>query len=178
MFPALSGRIFTTNPSGPITTRQLEGEKVEAVTDFDFLGSKATVNSDYRHEIKRCLLFGRKTMTNLESRDITLLANVHIITTMVLPEVRYSTNVIWTIKKVECPKTDAFKLWWWRSLLRIPWVARRSSHLILKEINLEYSLKGLILKLQYFGHLMWTAKQGREWLKAKEKPVAEDEIFK
>ena len=130
---------------------------MEAVTDFDFLGSKVTVDSDCRHEIKRCLLFGRKTMTNLDSRDIILLIHVRIMTTMVLPEVRYFTNMIWTIKKAECPKIDAFKLWCWRRLLRIPWAARRSSHLILKEINPEYSVKGLMLKLQYSGNLMWRA---------------------
>ena len=141
---------------------------MEAVTDFDFLGSKVTVDSDCRHEIKRCLLFGRKTMTNLDSRDIILLTHVRIITTMVLSEVRYSTNMIWTIKKAECPKIDAFKLWCWRRLLRIPWAARRSSHLILKEINLEYSLKGLMLKPQYFGNLMWRANTWEKNLEGRE----------
>ena len=141
---------------------------MEAVTDFDFLGSKVTVDSDCRHEIKRCLLFGRKTMTNLDSRDIILLTHVRIITTIVLSEVRYSTNMIWTIKKAECPKINAFKLWCWRRLLRIPWAARRSSHLILKEINLEYSLKGLMLKPQYFGNLMWRANTWEKNLEGRE----------
>ena len=126
-------------------------------TNFILFGSKITADSNCSHEIKRCLLFGRKTMTNLDSRDIILLIHVRIMTTMVLPEVRYFTNMIWTIKKAECPKIDAFKLWCWRRLLRIPWAARRSSHLILKEINPEYSVKGLMLKLQYSGNLMWRA---------------------
>ena len=117
---------------------------------------------DCSHEIKRCLLLGRKAMTNLnsilKSRDITLLIKVHIVKGMVLPVVMYRCEN-WTIKKAECWRIDAFKLWCWRKLLRVPWAARRSNQSILKEISPEYSLEGLMLKLklQYFGHLMWRA---------------------
>ena len=133
--------------------------KVETLTDFLFLGFKITADSDWSHEIKRCLLLGRKSMTNLDgtlkSRDITLLTEVLIVKAMVYSMVMYSCES-WTIKKAECQRIDAFELWCWRRLLRVPWTARRSNHSILKEINPEYSLEGLILKLklQYFGHLI------------------------
>ena len=127
---------------------------METVTDFIFLGSKITVDGDCSHEIKRCLLLGRKTMTNqdsvLKSRDITLPKKA-----MVFPVVMYGYES-WTIKKAEHQRIDAFELWCWRRLLRVPWTARRSNQSILKEISPEYSLEGLMLKLklQYFGHLM------------------------
>ena len=145
--------------SSLITSRQIEGGKVEAVTDLIFLGSKITVDGDCRHEIRRLLVLGRKVMTSLESvlksRDITLLTKVHLVNAMVFPVVMYGCES-WTIKKVECQRTDVFELWYWRRLLRVPWTARRSNQSVLKEINLEYSLEGLMLKLklQYFGHLM------------------------
>ena len=132
---------------------------MEAVTDFIFLGSKITVDGDCSHEIKRCLLLGRKAMTNLDSilksRDITLPTKVHVVKAMVFPVVMYGQES-WTIKKAECQRTDAFELWCWRRLLRVPWTAKRSTHSILREISPEYSLEGLTLKLklQYFGHLM------------------------
>ena len=141
--------------SGPITLWQIEGEKVGAVKDFIFLDSKITGNDDYSHEIKRHLLLGRKAMTIasiLKSRDITLLTEVHIVKAMVFPAVTYRCES-WTIKKTKCQRTDAFELWCWRRLLRVPWTARRSNQSILKEINPEYSLEGLLLKLklQYLG---------------------------
>ena len=125
-----------------------------------FWGSKTTADGDCSHEIKRCLLLGRKAMTNLDSilktRDITLLTNVHLVKAMVFPVVMYGCES-WTIKKAEHQRIDAFELWCWRRLLRVPSTARRSNQSILKEISPEYSLEGLILrlKLQYFGHLMW-----------------------
>ena len=143
--------------SSPITSWQIEGEKVEAVTDFIFLGSKIIADSDCSHEIKRYLLLGRKAMTNLDrilkNKDITLPTKVHIVKAMVFPVVIYGCE-IWTIKKVERQKMDAFELWCWRRLFRVPWTARRSNQSILKEISPEYSLEGLMLqlKLQYFGH--------------------------
>jgi len=144
--------------SGPITTRQIEGEKVEVMTDFLFLGSKITADRHCSHEIRRQLLLGRKAMTNLDSalksRDITLLAKVHIVKAMIFPVVRYSCKS-WTVKKAECQRIEAFELWCWRRLLRVPWIARRSNQSILREINPEYTLEGLMLKLKYFGHLMW-----------------------
>ena len=127
-----------------------------------FLGSKITADGDCSHEIKRHLLLGRKTMTNLDSilksRDITLLAKVHIAKAMVFPVIMYRCES-WTIKKAECWRIDAFELWCWRRLLRVPWTARRSNQPILKEINPEYSSEGLMVKLkfQYFGHLMGRA---------------------
>ena len=143
--------------SGTIPSWQIEGGNVEAVTDFIFLGSKITADGDCNHEIKRCLLLGRKTMTNLDSvlksKDITLLTKVHIIKAMVFPIVMYRCES-WTIKKTECRRIDAFELWCWRRLLKKPWTARRSKQSILKEISPEYSLEGLMLKLKYFGHLM------------------------
>ena len=132
---------------------------METVREFIFLGSKTTADGDCSHEIKRCLLLGRKAMTNLDSilktRDITLLTNVHLVKAMVFPVVMYGCES-WTIKKAEHQSIDAFELWCWRILLRVPWTARRSDQSILKEISPEYSLEGLILrlKLQYFGHLM------------------------
>ena len=131
------------------------------VTDFLFLGSKITMDSDCSHEIKRCLLLRRKAMTNLnslvESRDITLLTKARIVKAMVFPVVMYGYKS-WTIRKTGCRRTDAFELWCWRRLFRIPWTERRSNQLILKETNPEYSLEALMLKLklklQNFGHLM------------------------
>ena len=145
--------------SGPITSWQIDGETVETVSDFIFGGSKITADGDCSHEIKRCLFLGRKVMTNLnsifKSRDITLLAKVCLVKAMVFPVVMYGCER-WTIKKAEHQRIDAFKLWCWRRLLRVPWTARRSNQSILKEISPEYSLEGpvLKLKLQYFGHLM------------------------
>ena len=135
-------------------------EIVETVANFIFLGSKITVDSDYSHEIKSCLLLGRKAMTNLDgilkSRDITA-DKGHIVNTVVFPVIMFGCES-WTTKKVKCQRIDAFDLWCWRRLLRVPWIAR-SNQSILKEINPEYSLKGLMLKLklQYFGHLMQRA---------------------
>ena len=135
------------------------GKKMETVTDSIFLGSKITMDRDCSHEIKRCLLLGRKAMTNLDhifkSRDITLLTKVHIIKAMVFPVVMYGCES-WTIKKAEHQRIDAFELWCWKRLLRIPWTARRSNKSILKEISPGISLEGMMLKLklQYFGHLM------------------------
>ena len=146
-------------PSGPITPWEIDGETVETVSDFIFLGSKITADGDCSHEIKRHLLLGRKVITNLdsilESRDITLLTKVCLVKAMVLPVVMYGCES-WTIKKAERWRIDAFELWCWKRLLRVPWTARRSNQSILKEINPEYSLEGpmLKLKLQSFGHLM------------------------
>ena len=145
--------------SAPITAWQTEGEKVEVMTDFLFLGSKVTADGDRSHEIRRRLLLVRKAMTNLDnvlkSRDIALLTKVPIVKAMVFPVVMYGYES-WTVKKAERQRTDAFKLWCWRRLLKVPWTARRSNQSILREINPEYSLEGLMLKLmfQYFGHLM------------------------
>ena len=144
---------------GYVTSWQIDGEKAEAVSDFIFLGFRITVDGDCSHKIKRRLFLGRKAMTNidniLKSRDITLPTKVCLVKAMVFPVIMYRYES-WTIKKAECRRTDAFKLWYWRRLLRVPWTARRSNQSILKEINLEYSLEGLMLKLkcQYFGHLM------------------------
>ena len=133
------------------------GEKVEAVTALIFLGCKITGGSDCSHEIKRYLLLGRKAMKNLDSilksRDITLPTKGHIVKAMVFPVVMYGCES-WTIKKAEHQRIDAFELWCWRRLLRVPWTAGRANQSILKEISPEYSLEGLMLKLQYFGHLM------------------------
>ena len=145
--------------SGPITSWEIDGETVETVPDFIFLGSKITTDCDCSHEIKRCLLLGRKIMTNLDSilkrRDITLPTKVHLVKAMVFPVVMYGCEC-WTLKKAECRRIDVFELWFWRRLLRVPWTARRSNQSILKEISPKYSLQGLMLKLklQYFGHLM------------------------
>ena len=145
--------------SGPITSWEIDGETVETVSDFIFLGSKITADGDCSHEIKRHLLFGRKVMTNLDnilkSRDITWPTKVHLVKAMVFPVVMYGCES-WTIKKAEHRRTEAFELWCWRRLLRVPWIARRSNQSILKEISPGCSLEGLMLKLklQYFGHLM------------------------
>ena len=145
--------------SVPITSWQIEGETVEIVTDFIFLGFKITADGDCSYEIKRCLLLGRKAMSNLynilKSRDITLPTKVCLVKALVFLVVMYECES-WTIKKAECQRIDAFELWCWRRLLRVPWTARRSNQSILKEINSAYSLEGLMLKmkLQYFGHLM------------------------
>ena len=137
--------------SGPITSWKMEGEKMEAVTDFIFLGFKITEDNDCSNEIKRHLLLGRKAMTNLDSilksRDITFLTKVHLVKAMVFPVVMYGCES-WTIKKVEHQRIDAFELWCWRRLLRIPWTAKRSNQPILKEIKPEYPLEGLMLKLK------------------------------
>ena len=148
--------------SGPITSWEIDGETVETVSDFIFLGSKITADGDSSHEIKRHLLLGGKVITNLDStlksRDITWLTKVHIVKAMVFPVVVYRCES-WTIKKVECQKIDVFELWCWRRFSRVLWTARRSNQPTLKEINPEYSLEGLMLKLklQYFGHLMQRA---------------------
>ena len=130
---------------------------MKTVRDFILLGSKVTVDSGCSHEIKGCLFLGRKAMTNLDnvlkSRDITLPTKADIVKAMVFPVVMYGCES-WTIKKTECQRIDAVKLWCWRRLLRVPWTAKRSNQPILKEINPKYSLEGLILKLQYFGYLM------------------------
>ena len=132
--------------SSPITSRQIDGETMETVTDFIFLGSKITADGDCRHEIKRCLLLGRKAMTNLDSilkcRHITEMTKVHLVKAMVFPVVMYGCES-WTKKKVECQRIDAFELWYWRRLLRVPWTAKRSNQSIVKEISPEYSLEGL-----------------------------------
>ena len=139
--------------SSPITSWQTE--KVEAVTDFIFLGSKITADGDCSHEIKRCLLLRRKTRINLDSilksRNITLSTKVYIVKAMVFPVVIYGCEN-WTVKKIEHCRFDAFKLWCWRRLLKVPWTAKRSNQSILKEISPEYSLEGLMLKFQYFVH--------------------------
>ena len=138
---------------------QIDGETVESVTDFILGGSIITTYGDCSHEIKRCLLLGRKVMTNLDSilksRDTTLSTKVHLVKAMVFPVVMYGCES-WTIKKAEQWRIDAFELWCWRRLLRVPWTARRSNQSILKEISPKYSLEGLMLKLklQYFGHLI------------------------
>ena len=145
--------------SGPITSREIDGETVETVSDFILRGFKITAEGDCSHEIKRCLLLGRKVMTNLDSilksRDITWSTKVRLVKAMVFPVVMYGCES-WTVKKAECQRIDAFELWCWRRLLRVPWTARRSKQSVLKEISPEYSLEGLMLKLefQYFGHLM------------------------
>ena len=145
--------------SGPITSWQIDGETVETVADFIFLGSKITADGDCSHEIKRCLFLGSKVMTNLDSilksRDITLQTKVCLLKAMVFPMVTYGCES-WTIKKAEGQRIDAFELWSWRRLLRASWTARKANQSILKEISPEYSLEGLMLKLklQYFSHLM------------------------
>ena len=145
--------------SGPVTSWQIDGEIVEMMADFTFGGSKITANGDCSHEIKSRLLLGRKVMTNLnsilKSRDIILSIKVHLGKAMVFPVVMYGCES-WAVKKAGHRRIDAFELWCWRRLLRVPWTARRSNQSILKEISPGCSLKGLILKLklQYFGHLM------------------------
>ena len=145
--------------SGPITSWEIDGETVETVADFILGGSKITADGDCSHESKRCLLLGRKVMTNLDSifksRDITLPTKSCLVKAMVFPVVMYGCES-WTVKKAERRRIDAFELWCWRRLLRVPWTARRSNQSILKEISPGCSLEGrmLKLKLQYFGHLM------------------------
>ena len=145
--------------SCPNNSRQIDEETMETVRDFIFLVSKITADGDCSHEIKRRLLLGRKAMTSLDrmlkSRDINLPTKVHLVKAMVFPVVMYGRET-WTIKKAERQRIDAFELWCWRSLLRVPWFARRSNQSLLKEISPEYSLEGLMLKvkLQFFGHLM------------------------
>ena len=142
--------------SGSITSWEIDGE---TVSDFIFGGSKITADGDYSHEIKRCLLLGRKVMTNLENilkrRDITLPTKVRLVKAMVFPVVMYGCES-WTVKKAECRRIDDFELWCWRRLMRVPWTARRPNQSILKEISPGISLEGMMLKLklQYFGHLM------------------------
>ena len=145
--------------SGPISSWQINGETVETVADFIFGGSRITADGDCSHEIKRCLLLGRKAMTNIDSifksRDITLPTKVRLVKAMVFPVIMYGCES-WTVKKAERQRIDAFELWCWRRLLRVPWTARRSNQSILQEISPGCSLEGLMLrlKLQYFGHLM------------------------
>ena len=145
--------------SSPITSWEIDEETVETVSDFIFGGSKITAHGDCSHEMKRCLLPGRKVMTNLDSifksRDITLPTKVHLVKAMVFPMVMYGGEG-WIVKKAEHRRIDAFELWCWRRLLRVPWTARRFDQSMLKDINPDYSLEGLMLKLklQYFGHLM------------------------
>ena len=170
--------------SGSITLWEIDGE---TVSDFIFVDSKITADGDFSHEIKRCLLLGRKVMINLDSilksRDITLPTKVHLVKAMVFPVVMYECES-WTIKKAKCRRIDAFELWCWRSLLRVPWTARRSNQSILKEISPGCSLEGLMLKLklQYFGHLMQridslekTLMLGGIWWQ-EEKGITEDEM--
>ena len=148
--------------SGPITSWQMDGETMETLTDYIFLGSKIIAAGDCSHEIKRHLLLGRKAMTNLDSiikgRNITLPERVHLVKPIIFPVVMYGCKS-WTRKKAERQRIDAFELWCWRRFLRVPWTSRRSNQSILKEISPEYSLEGLMLKLklQYFGHLLWRA---------------------
>ena len=145
--------------SGPITSWQIDGETVETVSDFILRGSKITADSDCSHEIKRSLLLGRRVMTNLDSifksRGITLPTKVHLVKAMVFPVVMHGCES-WTVKKAERRRIDAFELWCWRRLLRVPWTARRSNQSVLKEIGPGCSLEGMKikLKLQHFGHLM------------------------
>ena len=147
--------------SGPITSWEIDGETVETMAEFIFLGSEITTDGDCSCEIKRQLLLGRKTMTNLESilknRDFTLSTKVHLVKAMVFPVVMYGCER-WIVKKAEHRRIDAFELWCWRRLLRVPWTARRSNQSILKEISPGISLEAMMLKLklQYFGHLMRT----------------------
>ena len=155
--------------SGPITSWEIDGETVETVSDFIFWGSKITADGDCSHEIKRRLLLGREVMTNLDnifkSRDITLPTKAHLVKAMVFPVVMYGCES-WTAKKGECQRIDAFELWCWRRLLRVPWTERRSNQSILKEISPGCSAEGLMLKLklQYFGHLLQRADSSEKTL--------------
>ena len=172
--------------SGPTTSWEIDGETVETVADFIFLGSKITADCDCSHEIKRRLLLGRKVMTNLDSilksRDITLPTKVRLVKAMVFPVVMYGCES-WTVKKAERRRIDAFEVWCRRRLLRVPWTARRSNQSILKEISPGCSLEGMMLglKLQYFGHLMRRVDSlektdaGRYWGQ-EEKGTTEDEM--
>ena len=173
--------------SGPITSWQIDGQTVETVADFIFLGSKITADGDCSHEVKRCLLLRRKVMTNLDSiltsRDITLPTKVRLVKAMVFPIVMYGCES-WTVKKGERRRTDAFELWCWRRPLRVPWTSRRSNQSILKEISPGYSLEGqmLKLKLQYFSHLIRRADSFEKTLRLgkirgqEEKGTTEDEM--
>ena len=149
---------------GPITSWEIDGETAETVSDFIFLGSKITADGDCSHEIKRCLLFGRKVMTNLnsilKSRDITLPTKVHLVKAMVFPAVMYGCES-WTVKKAECRRIDAFEVRCWRELLRLPWTARRSNQSILKEISPGCSLEGLMLKLKF--HMATSCEELTHW---------------
>ena len=173
--------------SSSITSWQIDGETMEIVTEFIFLGSKITADGNCTHEIKRCLLLGRKAITNLDSilksGEITLPTKVCLVKAMVFPVVMCGCES-WTIKKAERWRIDAFKLWCWRRLLRVPWTAKRSNQSILKEINHEYSLEGLMLKLklQYSGHLMQRVDSleknpdaGKDW-RQEEKGTTEEEM--
>ena len=173
--------------SSPITSWEIDGETVETVADFTFLGSKITADGDCSHEIKRCLLLGRKVMINLDSifksKDITLPTKIHLVKAMVFPLVMYGCES-WTVKKAEPQRIDAFELWCWRRLLRVPWTARRPNQSILKEISSGCYLEGMMLKLklQCFGHLMRKVDSlekdsdaGRDWGQ-EEKGVTEDEM--
>ena len=172
--------------SGPTTSWEIDGETVETVSDFIFLDSKITADGDCSHEIKRCLLLGRKVMTNLDSifksRDITWPTKVHLVKAMVFTVVMYGCES-WTVKKAESQRIHAFELWCWRRFLRVPWTARRSNQSILKEISLGCSLEEPILKLklQYFGYLMQRIDSGkdpdsgRDWGQ-EEKGTTEDEV--
>ena len=144
--------------SGPITSWQIDGETVKTVTDFIFLGSKITADDDCSHDIQRRLFLGRKAMTNLDSisksRDITLPTKIHLVKAMVFPVVMYGCES-WTEKKAECQRIDAFELWCWRRILRVPLTARKSNQSTLKEINPEYSLEGLMLKLKFQYFATW-----------------------
>ena len=164
-----------------------QGE-IETVADFIFFGSKITADGNCSHEIKRYMILGRKALTNLysvlKSRDTTMPAKVHMIKAMVFPVVMYGCES-WTIKKAEHWRTDSFKLWCWRRLLRVPWTARRSHQSILQEISPEYSLKRLILKLnlQYFGNLMWKADSlekslmaGKDWRQEVKETTADEMV--
>ena len=160
--------------SGPITSWEIDGETMETVTDFILGGFKIIADGDCSHEIKRCLFLGRKAMTNLDSllksRNVILQKKVRLDKAMVFPVVMYGYES-WTIKKAECWRIDAFELWCWRRLLRVPWTARRSNQSILKEISPKHSLEGLMmkLKLQYFGYLMWgTASLGKTLMLGKD----------
>ena len=154
--------------SGPITSWQMDGQTMERVSDFIFLGSKITADGDCSHEIKRRLLLGRKAMTNLDSilksRDITLPTKICLVKAMVFPVVVYGCES-WNIKKAECQRMNAFELWCWRRLLRVPWTAKRLNQSTLKEVSPLYSLEGLTLKLQYFGHRMQRADSLEKTLK-------------
>ena len=172
--------------SGPITSWHIDGETMETVAEFIFLGSKITADDDCSHGIKSRLLLGRKVMTNLDSilksRDITWPTKVHLVKAMVFPVAIYGCES-WTGKKAECRRIDAFELWCWRRLLRVPWTARRSNQSILKEIRPGISLEGVMLKLklQYFGHLMRRVDSlektdaGRDWGQ-EENGTTEDEM--
>ena len=170
--------------SNPITSWQIDGETMETVRDFTFLGFKIAADGDCRHEIKRRLLLWRKVMTNLDSvlksRDITLTTNVHLIKAMVFPVVMYGCET-WTLKKAERRRIDAFELWCWSRLLRVSWAARRSNQSILKEISPGCSLEGLMLKLklQFFDAKNWLIGKdpdaGKDW-RRKEKGTTEDEM--